>query len=65
MAGRTLDLSGIPNFDAEELLTFRRNVPHTTYDVAKPWKQKSCTCRCSWKFGATSVPHLQHCATTI
>ena len=26
MAGRTLDVSGIPAFDAEELLTFRRKV---------------------------------------
>jgi len=27
MAGRTLDQSGIPAFDAEELLTFRRKIP--------------------------------------
>jgi hypothetical protein len=27
MAGRTVDLSGIPAFDAEEPLTFRRKIP--------------------------------------
>jgi len=27
MVGRTLDLSGIPAFDTEELLTFRRKIP--------------------------------------